>query len=192
MTHAQQAVDRELLEATAAAIARHGLAGLTLDRVAQAAGVSRATMYRRAISREQLIAALTTRAAEQFQAALLPALTAAGSAAERMRMALHALCATADANLPLLGGLFLSHGEVFHQAGPGALTVDVFAGPFERLLRDGALDGSLRTLEPVVTATVLFNTVGWGYVHLRASHHWPADQARDSVVELALAGLTAS
>jgi hypothetical protein len=39
--------------------------------------------------------------------------------------------------------------------------VDVFAEPFERLLRDGALEGTLRKVPPTVTATVLFNTVGW-------------------------------
>lgn len=49
--------------------------------------------------------------------------------------------------------------------------------------------GSLRNVPPTVTATVLFNTVGWGYVHLRASHHWSAEQARAGVVDLALRGL---
>jgi hypothetical protein len=32
------------------------------------------------------------------------------------------------------------------------------------------VDGSLREVDPAVAATVLFNTAGWGYVHLRASH----------------------
>jgi len=64
------------------------------------------------------------------------------------------------AHLELLAGLFLAHREVFHKPGPGATVVDVFAEPFERLLRDGALDGSLRDLPPTMTATVLFNLVG--------------------------------
>jgi hypothetical protein len=42
-----------------------------------------------------------------------------------------------------------------------------------------------------LTATVLFNTAGWGYVHLRASHHWPADQAHNAVIDLVLNGLVA-
>ncbi len=74
---------------------------------------------------------------------------------------------------------------------PDALTVDVFAEPFERLLIDGAADGTLRCVPETVTATVLFNMVGWGgYIHLRASHHWGGPEAaRHSVIGLALHGL---
>jgi len=185
------ALEPELVDATGAAIARWGLHELTLERIAAEAGMSRATIYRRGVTREQLVAALTDRAAETFRAAMWPALAGAGTAAERLQAALAALCATADRHLHLLAGMFLAHGEVFHEPGPDALTVDVFAQPFERLLRDGAADGTLRDVPPTLTATVLFNTVGWGYVHLRASHEWPAERARDAVLDLALRGLLA-
>jgi hypothetical protein len=78
---------------------------------------------------------------------------------------------------------------VFHKPGPGALVIDVFAEPLERLLRDGAVDGSLRAVPPAVTAAVLFKTVGWGYIHLRASHHWEPGTARGGVSDLVMGGL---
>ena len=184
-------IDPALLEATAASIARWGLAGTTLDRIAAESGLSRATVYRRRVSRDDLVAALTARAAESFRAALWPALTGTGSAAERLRAALEATCRVADEHLHLLTGLFLAHGEVFHKPGPDALTVDVFAEPYERLLLDGAADGTLREVPATVTASVLFNTLGWGYVHLRASHHWDARRAREAVIDLVLGGLLA-
>lgn len=185
-------MDAALLDATAASIARWGLGGTTLERIAVEAGLSRATVYRRQVSREDLVAALTARAAERFRTALWPALTGAGTAADRLRDALTATCEVADDYLDLLGGLFLAHGEVFHKPGPDALTVDVFAEPYERLLRDGALDGTLRPVPATVTASVLFNTVGWGYVHLRASHRWEAGRAREAVIDLVLVGLLAA
>src|SRR6266511_3412355 len=117
-----------LVEATAAAVARWGLAQVTVERIAAEAGLSRAT----------LIAALAGRAAEQFRAALWPALTGPGSAAKRLQAALEAMLAVADEHLQLLAGMFLAHGEMFHKPGPEALTVDAFADPLERLLRDGA------------------------------------------------------
>jgi AcrR family transcriptional regulator len=184
-----RALDPELVDATAAAVARWGLTETTLERVAAEAGMSRATIYRRGVTREELVAALTARAAETFRAAMWPALAGSGTAAERLRAALSAICATADEHLPLLAGMFLAHGEVFHQPGPDALVVDVFAEPFERLLRDGAADGTLRAVPPTVTATVLFNTVGWGYVHLRAAHGWPPERAAAAVLALVLNGL---
>lgn len=185
----ESAVDQDLLDATAAAIARWGLGEITLDRVAAEAGMSRATIYRRGVTRESLVAALTAQAADTYTRAMLPALARPGTAAERLRHALDALCQTADDHLYLLAGMFLARGEVFHQPGPDALIVDVFAEPFERLLRDGAADGSLRHLPPTLTATGLFNLVGWGYIHLRAAHEWKPSLARGTVVDLVLHGL---
>ncbi len=185
------AADSALIEATAASIARWGLEGTTLERIAAEAGLSRATVYRRHVSRDDLVAALTSRAAATFRAAVWPALTSSGPAADRLRAALEATCRVADEYLDLLAGLFLAHGEVFHKPGPDALTVDVFAEPYERLLLDGAVDGTLREVPATVTASVLFNTVGWGYVHLRASHRWDADRTRDAVIDLVLLGLLA-
>jgi AcrR family transcriptional regulator len=185
-------VDQELLDATAAAIARWGLAAINLDRVAAEAGMSRATIYRRGVTREDLVAALTGQAADTYNRAMLPALARPGTAAQRLRHALEALCDTADEHLHLLAGLFLARGEVFHQPGPDALVVDTFAEPFERLLRDGAADGSLRHLPPTMTATVLFNTVGWGYIHLRAAHDWQQSRAREAILDLVLNGLIPS
>ncbi len=182
-------VDPRLVDATAAAIARWGLTETTRERIAAEAGLSRATIYRRDVTRDQLVAALTERAAQTFRNAILAAITGRGTAAERLEAALEAMCAAADEHLPLLAGMFLAHGEVFHRPGPDALTVDVFAEPFERLLIDGAADGTLRHVPETVTATVLFNMVGWGYIHLRASHHWDTEPARRSVIGLALHGL---
>lgn len=189
MSRAQEPViDRTLLEATAAAVARWGLSEVTLERVAAEAGMSRATIYRRGVSRDDLVAALTLEAADTYNRAMLPALSKPGSALERLGYALEALCTTADEHLHLLAGMFLAHGEVFHQPGPDAMVVDVFAEPFERLLRDGAADGSLRDLPPTLTATALFNLVGWGYIHLRAAHHWQPDAARKIILDLVLNG----
>jgi AcrR family transcriptional regulator len=184
-------IDAALIDATEAAIARWGLPDTTLERIADAAGMSRATIYRRGVSRGQLVEALTARAAEEIRRALWPALSGADTAAQRLRSALEAICAVAEDHLDLLAGLFLAHGEVFHQPGPNAMVVDVFAEPFERVLRDGGMDGTLRQVPPTVSATALFNTVGWGYIHLRASHHWQADTARDAVLDLVLHGVLA-
>ena len=177
------------MAATASAVTRWGLGEVTLDRIAVEAGMSRATIYRRGVSRDQLVQALTLEAADTYRRAILPALARPGTARDRLRAALEALCDTADDHLHLLAGMFMAHGEVFHQPGPEALVVDVFAEPFERLLRDGAVDGSLRTLSPEITATVLFNVVGWGYIHLRAAHEWKAAPSREAIIDMVMAGL---
>lgn len=181
-------IDQTLLDATASAITKWGLGEVTLDRVAAQAGMSRATIYRRGVTRDDLIAALTIEAADTYNRAILPAISAPSTARERLELALRALCDVADDHLHLLAGMFLAHGEVFHKPGPDALVVDAFAEPFERLLRDGAADSTLRDLPPEITATALFNLVGWGYIHLRAAHEWNPATAADVIIDLVLRG----
>ena len=181
-------IDQTLLDATASVVTKWGLNEVTLERVAMEAGMSRATIYRRGVTRVDLIAALTMQAADTYNRAILPAISAPGTARERLELALRALCGAADDHLHLLSGMFLAHGEVFHKPGPDALIVDVFAEPFERLLRDGAVDGTLRDLPRAITATAIFNLAGWAYIHLRAAHDWRQDLAAEVIIDLVLHG----
>jgi hypothetical protein len=124
-----------------------------------------------------------------------PALTSPEPAGERLEHALGTICELAEENLGLLLALdAAANAAVFHdektETKQGALTRNVFTEPLERLLRDGEAEGRVRTLEdPLATATLLFNQVGWTYIHLRSGHGWPAERVREAVVEMALHGL---
>jgi AcrR family transcriptional regulator len=183
-------VDERLLEAGRSALRRYGYQGLTAERIAQEAGISRVTLHRRQITKERILEELSARAITSYRAAMWPALTAAGSGRERLEQALVALCAVAEENLELLLALRAQADAVFHEDHEEeALTRSVFTEPLERLLRDGAADGSLRAVEPRELATLLFNQVGWTYVHLRSGHRWQPQQASDQLIELAVCGL---
>ncbi len=184
--------DDALLDAAAAAVARHGLAGATLERIAAEAGVSRVTLHRRGVDRATIVGGLAARAEAEFRDALWPALTAAGSGAERLEQALRAMCAVADRHMGLLLGMGGAGADaVFHDPGPQGFTRATWTDPLERLLRDGAADGTLRALPPRQTATVLFNLVGWTYVHLRSGHGWTQERALDATLDVALRGVNA-
>ena len=186
------AYDDALLEAATAAFREHGFAGATLERIATEAGLSRVTLHRRGVTKDGLLAALAERGAERYRAALWPALTSPGTARERLEAAMGALCVSAEENLELLVALRAQSDAVFHADGEEPLTRSVFTDPFERVLRDGASDGTLREVDPVETATVVFNLVGWTYVHLRTGHRWPPERARRATVELALHGVSSA
>jgi len=183
----------DLLDGGRAALRRHGWAGATLERIARAAGRSRVTLHRRGVTKDAILDALVARAVSAYRDALWPALTAPGSAAERMEAALVALCECAEEWLDVLLALQARSDAVFHEDAEGeTLTRTAFTEPFERLLRDGAADGTLRARDPEETATVLFNLAGWTYVHLRTGHRWAPERARRATVDLALHGLTAA
>jgi AcrR family transcriptional regulator len=181
--------DTDLLEAGRRAVARYGTQGATLERIAGEAGVSRTTLHRRGVTRESLLADLGEAAASAYQQALWPALTAPGTGRGRLEQALEALCRVADENLELLLALGAQTDAVFHEEGDEVLTRSPFTEPLERLLRDGAIDGTLRQVDPQKYATVIFNLVGWTYIHLRAHHRWSAERARTATLDVALNGL---
>lgn len=150
------------------------------------------TLHRHGVSRESVLAALAEQLEAEYREALWPALTAPGTAFERLELALTQLCGLTDRNSELMNAL--GHAErdaVFHERTKPALTKRVFTEPVQRLLADGAADGSLEVADPEETATVLFNLVGHTYRHLRTVHGWSAKRARRGVLDLALRGVVA-
>jgi AcrR family transcriptional regulator len=187
---AESVSQAEFLAAARRAFSSHGYAGATAERIAEEAGVSRVTLHRRGITKDGLLAELVAQATEDYRRALWPALTAEGSGAERLTQALEAHCAVAEEHIGLLVALRAQADGVFHEdSEEEALTRSVFSEPLERLLRDGAADGSLRVADPEEMATVLFNLVGWTYIHLRTGHCWPPARAARATLEPTLHGL---
>jgi AcrR family transcriptional regulator len=183
--------DAPLLDATRRTLETRGYVGATLERIAAEAGVSRVTLHRNGITKDGLLAELVTRATDDYRRAMWPALTAEGSGADRLGAALIALCESAEEHMALLVALRAQSDGIFHRDEEEALTRTVFTEPLEKLLREGATDGSLRDVDPLETATVLFNLVGWTYVHLRSGHGWSKDRARDATLQPVLHGLLA-
>ena len=178
-------VDEQLRRATIDVLRERGWDGLTLERVAEAAGKARSTLWRQGLSREVLVGALVGELADDFRASMYPILTGGGTGRERFVKGLEALCDLLDRHLPLM----LATDEAFHQETAPGQPPD-YLHPFIVFLRDGVTDGSLTLArDEVTTADVAFNTVAWPYVHLRGRHDWPADQARAAVIDVVLDGI---
>lgn len=173
-----------LIAAVEAAVAEHGFDGVTLEQIAGQAGLNRVTLYRRGHTRESLLTSAAFAAAEEFRAAALPALTATTAARDRLTLLAHALFDMADQHLALLAGLFDGPTAVFHLATDDheALTRLEYTAPFARILIDGQTDGTLASDDPDEDAEVLFNLLGWTYIHLRRSHGWEPERARPAVL----------
>ncbi len=169
------------------------MARATLERIAEEAGLSRVTLYRRGVTREAVLSALADGILDEHRRALWPALTARGTGAERLRRALAALCDVAEDSLELLLALGERVGVGLGEPVPAGESAarHAVAEPLERLLRDGAADGSLRETDARETATALLNLATWTYVHLRAGSRWSARRARRATLELALRGVAA-
>ncbi len=184
-------VPPHIVDAARHVLAQDGLAAATLERISAAAGVSRMTLHRHGVSKPDILRALASEFENEHRDAMFKALVAPGTARERLELALELQCELADRNLATLEALSsAARADIFHEPGPGALTRSAFVQPLERLLVDGAADGSLETVpDPREMATVLFNAVGHTYRHLRAGHGWSSERARAGVLRLVLDGL---
>ena len=181
-----------MLDAGRRAFARFGYHGATAERIAQEAGLSRVTLHRRGVSKELILEVPSEQAVAAYRAALWPALTASGSGRDRLELALEALCNVAEEHLELLLAMRSQTDRVFHEDDEDeALTRSVFTEPFERLLRDGAEDGSLQEVDAQETATILFNLVGGTYIHLRTGHRWSPKRSR-ALIPVVVQGLASA
>jgi AcrR family transcriptional regulator len=173
-------------------LAQDGLAAATLERISSAAGVSRMTLHRRGVTKQQILQAIAEQLERDYRDAMWPALVARGAGRERLEQALDALCEVTERNLALLAALSAgARDAIYHEEGASALTRAVFVEPLERLLLDGVADGTLATADARESATVVFNVVGHTYAHLRTGHGWPPDRARAGVTQLVLNGVAA-
>jgi AcrR family transcriptional regulator len=169
------------LRAAVAVLARSGWEGLTMEAVAVEARLSRVTTWRLGATRDALIRSLLLSLEEDYRLAMWPALTAAGSARDRLALGLLALFDVAEAHLPLL----MASDQVFHRASVSGLN---FNEPFSRLFRDGLDDGSLAPPggDADQAADLLFNTACWPYVHLRGRHGWDREKLRTQLSAVVL------
>jgi AcrR family transcriptional regulator len=177
--------DPRLRQAAAQVLSDTGWDGLTVEAVADAAGLSRVTAWRLGATKETLVAALLGQLEADYQEAMWPALTGTGPALARLEQAIAALFDVADAHLPLLQ----ASDMVFHRRSKASKFS--FNQPLERIFLDGAADGTIRLVGASAreSADLLFNTVCWSYVHLRGRHRWGAERARSRLWDLVGPGL---
>jgi AcrR family transcriptional regulator len=95
-------VDKDLLAVAARLLHEEGWAALRLERIAEAAGISRAAVWRHGLTRRAIEQLLREQLAADYQALMWEPLTMPGTGADRFAAALRALCAVAERNLPLL------------------------------------------------------------------------------------------
>lgn len=164
---------------------------LTVAEIASAVGVSRMTLHRHGVGKDEVLVALAQLLEQEFRDMALPALAGAGTARDRLRAALSSICVIDEKYLGVFAALSTALEPVFHEDGDGAvLTREPFTGTLRRLLETGMEDGSIGVIEdPAELATLIFNAIGHTYRHMRTGHRWSPERAREAVVALVVDGL---
>jgi len=185
-----ESTEQRVVAGARRAIEAGGWQAATLTRIASEAGISRMTLHRRGLGRDEIFGLLARDYEDAFRAALWPAVTGRGTGAERLEATLIAVCDVTEDHLAFLAALDEeSDRRFFHEAGDEVRSREGYIGPIERLLADGVSDGSIKPVEVEETATVLVNAVDRTYRHLRRAHDWGPLRSREVMIELLLRGL---
>ena len=184
------APDDQVLDAVDRIIERAGLRGLTLSSIADEAGISRVTLHRRGISVADCLVGVLVRASDDLRASLWPVATGSGDAASRLETGLSVLCEVAERHAGVVIQFF-GEPNLPIPGRPGRTTSLEFIELFERLLRDGVVDGTLSVTDPAREATLIANTVFWIYLHMTRAHRWPSDEATERAIAMATANVRA-
>jgi AcrR family transcriptional regulator len=166
-----------------------GWTALSIDTIAERAGVSRATVWRHGLTRTAVERELRHRLAADYRELMWQPLTQSGSGAQRLADALRALCTVAERNLPLL-----AHTETaFHGSDLDAVDITLdYYGPWLRIVELAVADGSLYPPdEPTMFIAALTNMALLTYVHMRSYHAeygWNPQRTADFIVDLASSG----
>ncbi len=185
-----ETTEERVVEGARRAIASGGWQSATLVRIAEEAGVSRMTLHRRGLGRDEIFALLARDYEDAFRAALWPAVTGRGTGAERFEAMLVAVCEVTEDHLSFLAALDEeADRRFFHESGDEVRSREGYIDPIERILADGIADGSIRPVEIEETATVVVNAVDRTYRHLRRAHDWDPQRSRTALIDLVLRGL---
>ena len=182
-------MDQRLLAVAIELLDEEGWSALTLDRVAERAGLSRATVWRHGVTQASVEAVLRAQLAADYRDALWGPLTMEGTGRDRLTAALRAMCSMSERNLPLLAHT----AEAFHGPALDAMGIELdFFGPWFRILEAGATDGTLDPVpDPERFVTALTNLVMLTYVHLRALHGdygWQPEETQNYLLNLVAQG----
>ncbi|MGY5080909.1 TetR/AcrR family transcriptional regulator [Streptomyces nigrescens] len=137
----RHAVREATLDATAALVAENGLLSVTMSRIAQEAGIGRATLYKYFPDVESILGAWHERQVTEHLAHLTEVRDQAGSPGERLKAVLEAYAL-------LSRGRHEHHGTevaaLLHQGEHMAQAHQQLKGLIRDLLADGAATGDLR------------------------------------------------
>ena len=184
---------REKVLAAAELFADFGLDATKMEDVAAATGVPKATLYYYFEGKEDILAFLFSEILDEVGRAIDEAVSAEGTAAERLRAAIVAHLRVFEAFPAASRALQFDLGRAARTPLIDERIEDAFRGPVRRLLDEGAEDGSLRRVEhPRLVAVAILGavtTVGVNAISTGRSRK--LDDVADDLVGFVLEGVSA-
>jgi len=160
---ATSARNRIILSA-AELFASQGYRRTTLDDIASAAGIKKATLYHYISSKEELLTEIYNRILDGVEAAVSPVVAMNLSADERLRRMIHAHLEIVARERAMLAVAFQEEAELDERYG-GEIRrrKRAYEALFEQVIREGQRAGSIRPIDPRLAVFAVLGMLNWTY-----------------------------
>jgi AcrR family transcriptional regulator len=183
---------RQITGAAEQLFSRQGYHATTIRQVAQAVDLQGGSLYAHIASKEDVLAAIVERAADEFQSAIGPIVAEQLPAAERLRRAVRAHIAVIAAN-PSAATVYFQDWRHLSPARQAAVRRrrDDYERLWRSLVADGLADGSFAGVEPRLAATACLSLCNWTYQWYDPAGSLSPEAIADQFCDLLLRGLQA-
>lgn len=171
--------------------AERGLDQTKVEDVAEVTGIPKATLYYYFAGKEEILAFLFRDMLMEAADAVAIAIESDGNARERLLAVIEAQLQMMSEQPAVCRALIADLGRAARLPDIGEALTNAFYTPVETLLRDGAADGSLRTVDdPLATSVAIFGAIVIsGLSHLVIGAGLPVREVVERLTELLFVGL---
>lgn len=181
----------EILDASAQIISRKGYHGTSMQDIALAVNLQKASLYHHVSSKQEILFELLNRGIQILTEKVEAALTIPGSPDERLRNAIRAYLVALTEHQELTSVLLLEYRSLepsYH--GRHIEERDRFELIWRDLIKSG-VDAEIFTCEhPSLSARALLGVMNWSVTWFRVDGPMSAGEIADQITDLFLLGLT--
>jgi len=179
MKPAQAAVLDGIVRSAATAFGELGYRAATLDAIAERAGLSKVTLYRYVVSKEELLSLVVERTIDEFQQGLRRIIAERRPADDTLRRIIRYQVTLLAEHLPFLTVFFSEEGGLpAPMAARSARAKREYDQAIERVVREGVETGLFRDLPPNLVVFGLLGMCNW-------LHKWYRPDGKRSPEEIA-------
>jgi AcrR family transcriptional regulator len=180
----------DILLAAAQVFRRKGFHGASMQDIADAVGLQKASLYHHVHSKQEILLALLDRALDLLIADLEPIAAEDGPSAERLRRAVRSYMARLTQEPDLAAVLLLEYRNLEPDLRRRHMPRrDRFESLWRDILRRGSERGDFRHVDAAIAGAALLGVQNWSITWYRRNGRLSPDQLADQFSDLMLRGL---
>lgn len=182
----------EILLAAAQIFRRKGFHGASMQDIADAVGLQKATLYHHVHSKQEILLALLDRALDLLIADMEAISARDGSSSEKLRLAIRSYLTRLAEQADLASVLLLEYRSLEPELRRRHISQrDKFESLWRRILRQGMDRGEFRLVDERIAGAALLGVQNWSITWFRPNGRLSTAELADQFADLLLRGLEA-